>query len=116
MKMFKSLVFLLSIISSGILAADEVKLGISGQVSVDGFFSPTVTSFIVKKVEPNSPAEKAGIAVGQKIISIDNCKIPGCPADEAKKLMRKQSGEILQLVLENEDGSQIPVEVTMNAW
>lgn len=30
--------------------------------------------------------------------------------------MRKESGDILQLVLENEDGSQVPLEVPMNAW
>lgn len=116
MKIFKLVVTLLLIGSLNVLAAEQVKLGISGKVSADGFFSPKVMSFIIEKVTANSPADKAGIVVGQKIVSIDDCKIPGCPASEAKQLMRKESGEILQLLLENEDGSQIPVKVTMNAW
>jgi C-terminal processing protease CtpA/Prc len=116
MHIFKFVVILISIISLNVLAGEEVKLGISGEVGADGFFSPTVTSFIIKKVEPNSPAEKAGIVAGQKIISIENCKIPGCPASEAKELMRKESGEILQLLLENKDGSQMPLKITMSVW
>jgi len=114
--MFKIIIILISIISINALAAEEVKLGVVGNVGADGFFSPKVMSFIIENVKPNSPAEKAGIVAGQKIISIEGCKIPGCPASKAKKLMRKESGDILQLVLENEDGSQVPLEVPMNAW
>jgi len=114
--MFKFIIILISITSFNALAAEKVKLGVLGNVGTDGFFSPTVTSFIIQKVEPNSPAEKAGIVSEQKIISIENCKIPGCPASEAKELMRKESGEILQLLLENEDGSQVPLKIPMNAW
>ncbi|WP_212747816.1 PDZ domain-containing protein [Pseudoalteromonas sp. S558] len=116
MHMFKFIAILISITSLNALAGEEVKLGVLGNVGADGFFSPKITSFIIEKVEPNSPAEKAGIVAGQKIISIENCKIPGCPASEAKELMRKESGEILQLLLENEDGSQLPLKVTMNVW
>lgn len=116
MKILKLVVILISIISLNVFAGGEVKLGISGKVAADGFFSPKVMSFIVKDVEPNSPAEKAGIVVGQKIISIEDCKIPGCPAGEAKKLMRKEAGQILRLLLENEDGSQIPLKIMMSVW
>ncbi|ALQ09188.1 hypothetical protein D172_014670 [Pseudoalteromonas sp. Bsw20308] len=114
--MFKFIIILISITSFNALAAEKVKLGVLGNVGTDGFFSPTVMSFIIQKVEPNSPAEKAGIVAGQKIISLENCKIPGCPASEVKELMRKESGEILQLLLENEDGSQVPLKIPMNAW
>jgi len=114
--MLKFIIILISITSFNALAAEKVKLGVLGNVGSDVFFSPTITSFVIEKVEPNSPAEKAGIVAGQKIISIENCKIPGCPASEAKELMRKESGEILQLLLENEDGSQVPLKIPMNAW
>ncbi|WP_220492915.1 MULTISPECIES: PDZ domain-containing protein [unclassified Pseudoalteromonas] len=116
MHMFKFIAILISITSLNALAGEEVKLGVLGNVGADGFFSPKITSFTIEKVEPNSPAEKAGIVAGQKIIAIENCKIPGCPASEAKELMRKESGEILQLLLENEDGSQLPLKVTMSVW
>ena len=112
MHIFKVSIILISITSLGVLAGERVKLGISGEVEADGFFSPTLLSYTIKKVKSNSPAENAGIIVGQKIISVENCKIPGCPASEAKKLMRKEAGDILELILENEDGSQVPVKIT----
>jgi C-terminal processing protease CtpA/Prc len=115
MQLFKLVVTLISIISLNVLAGEQLKLGMTGDVEAEGFFSPTLISYTVKKVKPNSRAEKAGIVVGQRIISIENCKIPGCPADKAKKLMRKEVGDILNLLLENEDGSQIPVKITFSA-
>lgn len=114
--MFKFLVTSISIISLSVFAGERVKLGISGDIEADGVFSPTLISYTINKVKPNSPAEKAGIIVGQKIISVESCKIPGCPASEAKKLMRKESGDILQLLLENEDGSHTPVKITLSPW
>ncbi|MBA6290002.1 PDZ domain-containing protein [Colwellia sp. MB3u-4] len=114
--MFKFLVTLISITSLGAFAGEPIKIGISGNVEADGFFSPTLTSYTIESVKPNSPAEKAGIVAGQKIISVEDCKIPGCEASEAKKLMRKESGEVLHLLLENTDGSKVPVKITLSAW
>jgi C-terminal processing protease CtpA/Prc len=116
MQMFKLLVISTSIISFSVSAGDRVKLGVSADVEIDGFFSPTLSSYTIQKVRPNSPAENAGIVVGQKIISVEDCKIPGCPVGEAKKLMRKEEGAIINLLLENPDGSKIPVKVTLSAW
>ena len=113
---FKILVILTLIISLNVFAGEQIKLGITGDVKAEGFFNTTITSYTITKVKPNSLAEKAGMVVGQKIVSVENCKIPGCPASEAKKLMRKESGDILKLLLENEDGSQIPVKITFSAW
>ena len=111
MQMFKLLVISTSIISFSILAGDRVKLGVSAEVEIEGFFSPSLSSYTIQKVKPNSPAENAGLVLGQKIISIEDCKIPGCPVGEAKKLMRKEEGAIINLLLENPDGSEIPVKV-----
>ena len=116
MQFFKILVISTSIISFSVLAGDRIKLGVYADVETDGFFSPTLSSYTIQKVRPNSPAEKAGIVVGQKIISVENCKIPGCPVGTAKKLMRKEEGAIINLLLENPDGSEIPVKVTLSAW
>lgn len=67
MKWFQLAVILFSIISLNVLAGEPVRLGITGEVGADVFFSPTVTHFIIKKVAPNSPADKAGIVEGQKM-------------------------------------------------
>mgnify|MGYP001953183165 CR=1 FL=1 len=48
-------------------------------VSVSGFFSPEVKSAEVTSLEANSNAEKAGIAVGDQLVAVQDCKIPGCP-------------------------------------
>jgi C-terminal processing protease CtpA/Prc len=115
MQMSKLVVTLITMISLNAFAGEPLKLGMTGDVEAEGFFSPTLISYTVKKVKPNSRAENAGIVVGQKIISVENCKIPGCPVDKAKKLMRKEAGDILNLLMENEDGSQIPVKITFSA-
>lgn len=116
MKKFKLILSFVAIISLNVLAEETVKLGVIGQVGVDGFFSPTVNSFFVKSVMANSPAEKVGLVAGDKIISIDGCKIPGCSASKAKKLMQKKAGEILLLVIEKQDGSQVTLNIAMNSW
>ncbi|MCE9687394.1 PDZ domain-containing protein [Shewanella sp. AS16] len=115
MKIFKLLIVLISVTSFGVLAKEPIKIGILGDIETEGFFSSTLTSFSIQEVTPNSPAEKAGIIAGQKIIAIENCHIPGCASSEAKKLMKKESGETLNLLLENKDGSHVPVKVVFNA-
>jgi len=116
MKILTIVFALITTMSFSALAGEQVKLGIVGNVGADGFFSSTVSSFKIEKVTPNSPAEKAGLLAGQKVIAIDGCEIPGCPVDQAKKLIRKESGETLTLLLENEDGTQTLVKVAMDAW
>jgi C-terminal processing protease CtpA/Prc len=115
MQMSQLVVALITMISLNVFAGESLKLGMTGDVEAEGFFSPTLISYTVKKVKPNSRAENAGIVAGQKIISVENCKIPGCPVDKAKKLMRKETGDILNLLLENKDGSQIPVKIIFSA-
>ena len=87
------------------------KVGIAVGVSVDGFFSPEITEFKIDEVHSGSPAEKAGVKVGQLVIELDGCKIPGCPADKAKKLMDKETGEILLLLVKNLDGSEALLKI-----
>lgn len=89
----------------------EGKIGIAVGVSVDGFFSPEITEFKIDEVHSGSPAEKAGVKVGQLVIELDGCKIPGCPANKAKKLMDKETGEILPLLVKNLDGSKVLLKI-----
>ena len=104
-------VFALFILTTSFTASAEKKghIGFTVDVSVDGYFSPTLSEVEVTEVVENSPAELAGIKAGQKILSIDGCKVPGCPAKKAKKLMARKSGDILPLLVNNADGKEVLV-------
>ena len=93
------------------IAFAEGKIGIAAGVSVDGFFNPEITEFKIDEVHSGSPAEKAGVKVGQLVLELDGCKIPGCPADKVKKLMDKEIGEILPLLVKNPDGSEVLLKI-----
>lgn len=95
--------------TSSVLAKGSIGLG--AEVSVDGFFSPEVVSFKVNSVEANSAAAKAGIKVGQQVLAIDGCQIPGCPASKAKKLMNRNAGETLPLLVKHADGSESLIKI-----
>jgi C-terminal processing protease CtpA/Prc len=61
-----------------------------------------------------SPAELAGLESGEKILAIDGCEIPGCPASKAKKLMARNIGDILPLLVEKLDGSKHELVIKVN--
>lgn len=110
MKLFFTL-GLLVLLSSPAIAKDKGYTGFTLDVGVSGFFSPELVSADVKKIDEDSPAEKPGIKVGDKLIAIDGCKIPGCPAKEGKKLISKQKGELLPLTLQRADGTEYSVSL-----
>jgi C-terminal processing protease CtpA/Prc len=104
----------MTITSFSVFAGEPIKLGITGNIETDGFFSPIITSYTVNKVRPESSVDKAGIVAGHKVISIENCKIPECPTSQAKKLMRSESGETVHLLVEDNEGNQIPIDVELS--
>ncbi len=99
-----------------IIAGDRIKMGITGDVSVEGFFSREIMRYELTKIRPNSPAEKAGLQVGDKLIAIGDCVIPGCPASEAREIMDKGAGESIVLLVEDKHGEQRTVEVLLFEW
>lgn len=103
---------LLFIVSSA-FAESEGKRRFVMDVSVSGFFSPEVKSAEVISLEANSNAEKAGIAVGDQLVAVQDCKIPGCPAKKAKKLMTKQTGEVVSLSFRRQDNSTYSVDLVL---
>ncbi len=102
MRLVACLLFLSSFTS---LASEKGYTGFTLDVGVSGFFSPELVSADVKKIDANSPADKAGIQVGDKLIAIADCKIPGCPAKKGKKLITKEKGQQLPLTLQRDDGT-----------
>jgi C-terminal processing protease CtpA/Prc len=95
-------------------AGEKGSIGFSAEVSVSGFFSPELTEVKVKEVFAGSPAELAGLEIGEKILAIDGCEIPGCPASKAKKLMARNIGDTLPLLVEKLDGSKHDIVIKVN--
>ena len=111
-KLFVLIIFVL--LSCSLYAGNKGELGFTGAINVEGLFKPEISEFRVKEVIEGSPAEAAGLLVGQLVIEIDGCKIPGCPAKKAKNIMEKGVGEKLLLLVKNEDGSVAQVEIEAN--
>jgi len=111
MRYLKVLILIISISSFSLHAKEKGRIGFSIDVSVSGFFSPELTSVNIKDVTKGSPADLAGIKKGQKILSIDGCGIPSCPADKAKKLMSRKSGEVLPLLIKKLNGQQVLIKI-----
>ncbi len=59
----------------------------------------------IAKLEQNFPAEKAGIQVGDKLISIDNQKVENI--DNARQLIRSKGEQPLSLQLSDADGNRL---------
>ena len=111
MRYFKVLILIISIFSFSSNAKEKGHIGFTVDVSVSGFFSPELKSVNVKEVIVGSPADLAGVKKGQKILSIDGCEVPGCPAKKAKKLMARKPGDTLPLLVEKLNGEQLVVKI-----
>ena len=98
--------FIVLILSLPTSAAEKGQIGFSVEVAIEGsIFNAKIKEFRITGVIADSPADKAGVKVGQKVLSIDGCVIPGCSARKAKKIMNKKRGEILALKIEKLDGT-----------
>ncbi|WP_353937284.1 PDZ domain-containing protein [uncultured Pseudoalteromonas sp.] len=62
-------------------------------------FSPEISGIDIIKVYADPVADLAGLKVGDKVIELDSCAIPDCPAEVTKKSMTKNSGETLLLLI-----------------
>ncbi len=80
-------------------------------VSVSGIFNRQVEEFTVSEVQPDSAAQQAGLKKGDVVTAIENCAIPGCPSGDAKKLMAKQAGEILNLTITRGEETNLPIVI-----
>ncbi|HEX4871224.1 MAG TPA: PDZ domain-containing protein [Nevskiaceae bacterium] len=95
--------------ASEALAQADGYFGFSQQVSVN--WRLNVESAVVNYVAPNSPAQAAGIAVGDAVTDIEGCVVPGCGAYKAKDLMEKKIGEILNLKLKRPNGQEYTASI-----
>lgn len=103
MRPFRIQLFLIiSLLSSPLAWARPFEAGMGVSVETAGFFlSPKLQKVTVVAIKPGLPAESAGVVVGDRIIAINDCKIPGCPAKKAKAMTKSAP---LTLTLMNTDG------------
>ena len=94
-------------------AADKKELGFKLDVTVKGFFSPEVTTATVKSVTPDSLAETLGVRAGDRLISIVDCKIPGCPASVAKDYISQDIGTKVTFEFISEAGTNYTIAIPL---
>jgi len=104
---------LLTIISLSSYASDHGDKGFKMDVTVSGFFSPEVEKAIIKSVVEGSSAEKEGVEIGDELVAINGCKIPGCSASEAKSMFQKSVGEKVVLSMLKPDGKTYQATVLL---
>jgi len=104
---------LLILFSPLLIAKEKAKIGVTWSVSASGFFSPDVDEMIAKKVLSDSPADKAGMKAGDKVLSIEGCEIPGCSADEVKGFFKQETKESINLIVESQDGTTKSIVINL---
>jgi predicted metalloprotease with PDZ domain len=86
-------------------APEKGWFGFAANVSAPGFsFNPTLRSVTVSKVEPDSPAAKAGLTSGDQVIEVEGLTVAGHKAKELQGVMHKSVGETLHLRLKRSSG------------
>jgi C-terminal processing protease CtpA/Prc len=97
-----------------LLAASDDKgwfgltLGVNGSAAAN----PVITSVMVQKVEPGSPAAQQHIAAGDEVIEIEGATVPGGKASELKPRIDKKVGETLHLRLKRASGESYSATMT----
>ena len=104
----------------GVTVAGESKekakpIGFSLQVSGDGFFNPTVNKAVVKAIIPGTPAEAAGIKVGDELVKVEGVVVPGNSGSVLKPRMEFVPGKPKKMVFKRPDGTEYEVTLTRSA-
>lgn len=95
------------------LAAGNGWFGFGLRTGID--WTLDIESATVSVITQGSPAERAGISVGDSLLEIEGCGIPGCGAYKAKGLLEKKVGEILRLKLKRQDGQEYSASLAAEA-
>lgn len=115
MKRFRVAITALLLTVSWSAAADNNSwFEFSQEVKVSWLFK--VKSAVVNYVHPDGSAEAAGIEVGDELIAVGGCEIPGCPAGKSKKLMDIPVGQVQTFKFRRSSGSEIEVELVAVKW
>ncbi len=100
-----------------IAAAEKGWFGFAAHVTAGSIFSfdPTISTIKIEKVEPNSPAARAGLVAGDEVLELENVKVTGNKASQLKPHMQKTVGQTLHLRLRHADGREYSAVLTAAA-
>ena len=87
-------------------------IGFSLQVSTEGILSPKVVKAVVGKVQDDSQAQAAGMAVGDELIKVEGIDVPGNGAFTLRPHMEFVPGKPKRLVFKRADGSTYEATLT----
>ncbi len=93
-------------------AGEKGYLGIS--IAVDGegvFWNPTLKSVKVAKVSPRSPAEQAGMSVGDFIVEVEGKQVAGAKANDLQPYMQREVGQAVKFLVKKPSGEVKPISV-----
>ena len=88
--------------------------GFAVSVDVEGFsLNPTLRTAKIESVVPSSPANIAGLLVGDLIVEAQGVTVAGAKAEALKAAVQRAVGETLQLTIKR--GSSAPWVVVLTA-
>lgn len=93
-------------------SAQPKPIGFSLQVSTDGILSPKVVKAVIGKVQDDSQAKAAGLAVGDELIKVEGIEVPGNGAFTLKPHMEFVPGKPKRLMFKRVDGSTYEATLT----
>lgn len=98
------------------IAGDGVRLGFSTDAQTEGApESPTLASIKVKSVSQSSPAQAAGLHVGDSLVSANGKTIPGAAVADFMQVMQGlEPGDRLVLMVQR-SSTQAPVRIEIIA-
>lgn len=67
---------------------------------------------MISGITEDSPADRAGVHIGDKLQSLDNASLAGLSASEIKDIITSKNGEEFELGLITTDGSEVTVTVS----
>ena len=96
---------LLVLLAGGARADDHGYFGFALKVVTKGFFlAPTVSDLTIDKVMPGTPAERAGIRPGDRIVAVEGKPVAGSKALDLQASATRMPGQTLHLTLRHADG------------
>jgi len=89
-------------------AAERGWFGIGVNIDAEGdAASRVVRTVTIQSVAPQSPAARAGLAVGDVILEADNLPLAGLKMSELREAMAKAVGETLHLKVRRADTARV---------
>ena len=109
---FRGLLFALILAVTPALAG-KASFGFATSIETEGFFmSPKIKLVKVTAVHPKSPAEAAGLHIGDTIMSVNGHKVPGGSAKALGELMSDlRPGDHLRMQVQRNGAGLISLEL-----